>query len=180
MAQKKCNDCHCWTGSPLKCHPIIMLHSLVSFLLAILFTASSFSIFRGNLLCGPIYFSTRREKKSKNIVQSPQVSTQQFTLWWIHRSEWTQACEEECNHTKSIWDFQCMCLLIPNLHFEAFHNHYEAVLMSGQNRLMLLEGNEDTYYSCLKIIQCLFTTSTPYHPSLRCEKRCFCRRLLLK
>lgn len=37
--------------------------------------------FRGNLLCGPIYFSTRREKRSKSTVQSPQVSTQQFTPW---------------------------------------------------------------------------------------------------
>lgn len=36
-------------------------------------------IFRGNLHCGPICFSTRREKRSKSTVQSPQVSTWQVT-----------------------------------------------------------------------------------------------------
>lgn len=63
---------------PLSCHvywPLLVIF----FCLVYLKQHTTYSIFRGNLHCGPICFSTRREKRSKSTVQSLQVSTWHLT-----------------------------------------------------------------------------------------------------
>lgn len=145
-----------WNAIPLFCH----VHWPVFFCLIYLKLCITYSICRENLLCGPIYFSTRREKRSKSIVQSLQVSTWQLTPWRVHHSKWTWALEELCSHMKPMLDFQCICLLIPHLRFETFHNHCEDALMSEQNRLTL-EAKDLLIIRILKIAWCLFATWIP-------------------
>lgn len=38
----------------------------------------------------------------------------------VHCSKLTWTWEEQCNHTKSMQDFHCICLLISHLYFESF------------------------------------------------------------
>lgn len=81
---------------------------------------TTYLIFRGNLLCGPICFSIKREKRSKSIVQSPQVSPRELTQGRVHCSKLAWTWEEECNCVKSMQDFHCICLLISHSYFESF------------------------------------------------------------
>lgn len=133
---------------PLFCHVYWPL--LVILLPGLLKIHTPYSIFRGNLPCGPICFSTRREKRSKSTVQNPQVSTWQMTPWGVHHSKWTQPWEEQCNHMKPVQDFQCISLLIPSLHSETCHNLCGDVLISGQNRLKSLDAKEHRFHACLE------------------------------
>lgn len=83
-------------------------------------------------------------------MQSLQVSTWQVTPWEVHHSKWTWPWKEQCNRIKPMQDFQCICLLIPHLHFEISHNLSGDVLMSGQNGLKSLEAKEHSFHPCLE------------------------------